>query len=353
MFQIGEIVGKALPVTERLKFDLVELLHSGGRVIIVGGRTTNFSDEMRRDPRIEFWDSTDPKAHARDLPSNARALFFTRFINHEWAGRLRKQAKKRGIYCGVGVHDTGELRVELQRVVDHVQPKPVVVEDHPVFVAAAKLVAALEVPPPVVAAPAPVEPAPSEEPMPEPEVTEEVMPEPRFDWRPVVKQRKGKGVMDFVTAHANLQAESRTHEGERVLALMKAAGVTSTLKSVMEHIRIASRKAGIATKTAGPYKSGKVRGGHRKGNGSVSATMPLPAPPAPPKPPVEPVRQARKTKTLPLQADALIQAIGEAEHYIEDMQAAAKLLAELMPRLKTEISAFRDKQRRAAEIFLD
>jgi hypothetical protein len=346
MLSLGEVIEKAMPFEDRYRFDLVELLKDGGVAVIVGGRSSNFTQEMRDNPRLEFWDSTDPKTRTRDLPSNTRAVLFTKWLSHETDGRLRKQAKKRGIFCKPGVHETGELRIELQRVVDNtLSVKP------------------MTDPPPPVSAPAPtldrvfervVLPPPAM-PTPEPSVALDVTPIPP----PKVKtgRRNARGVAAFVAAHCDVHAVERTREAERLLALMQAEGMNSTVKSVMESLRLASKKAGVKVRVTGPYKTGTLRGQHAKvrPNGGASAAL-APPPVVPPAPVVQELAQVRtelkKARATP-HGDGLIAAISEAEHYIEDMMAAAKLLAELMPRLKTEIASFRDKQRRAAEIFLD
>jgi hypothetical protein len=289
---------------------------------------------MRNDPRLEFWDSTDPKSFRRDLPSNARAVLFTRYISHELNTRLRKQAHKRGIFCQPGMHETGELRVELQRVVDHVPPKRV----EPIEDAFERLMAQTEVMVNKVAEHA----------------QEPILTTPAAPAVAEAAPRKRYRIASFIAEHGDLTVtKNRAAEATRVLALMEAHGLKSTMKSVLETMRVMQKKAGVVGLRRTPPR----------GNGAVTAAPAI----APPRkivlpPPVAAARASappillRESAPPPvpaIQEDALIQAIGEAEHYIDDMQAAAKLLAELMPRLKAEIAKFRDRQRRAREIFLD
>lgn len=72
------------------------LLEDGGVLVVVGTRTTNVSDEWRSHPRVQLWDSTDPDTRRRELPSNARAVIYTRWVSHDLTNRLIKTARDRG-----------------------------------------------------------------------------------------------------------------------------------------------------------------------------------------------------------------------------------------------------------------
>lgn len=343
MFTLGEVVAanKTADAPPEKK-DLVALLQNGGVIVIVGGRSTNVTHDMRTDPRLVFWDSTDPKSARKDLPSNTRAVLMTRYISHEMSHRITKEARRRNILCDTRQFETGELRAELQRIVDHQPPKP---PRESVDAEIQRLIAATEadhhpvetkpwrptidpVVPPTEVDDTPIMETPT--PTPTPPSTDAV----------VSTGRRGRATLqDWVGKYGDLAVVDRTAEAKRLVKLFAMRGRKAELSSVLETMRLMRIAAG-----------GKQR------------TSPTPKPP--PIPTSAPVPPPRLTMAVPgtfeatppaepVRNDALLTAIDEAEHYIDDMQAAAKLLGELMPRLKAEIAKFRDRQRRARELFLD
>src|SRR5262245_18050923 len=351
---MGELVAKALPREERYKCDLVELLRPGGVVVIVGGRSTNFTEAMRRDPRLVFWDSTDPKVQHKDLPSNCRAVLFTPWMSHEWDGRIRRQADRRGIFCKPGMHTSGELRAELQRVVDHAPPKPkpdVLEELFEKELAKTKLVTPSEpvvVPDPVVVS--------AVEPVTESESKESgsVVKSLKARSGALARLIRAQANLNMFAAHTGLERHKQT---ERMRALARKQGLTTTLATVTEMLRQEAKRQGIV-----------VQSSRRPVHEAAEKPTPVVPPTVAPQPVVPPVvaeghpavveqmvasAQAFVAGRKSSAGDSLLQAIGEAERYIGDMQAAAALLADLMPRLKAAIADFKERQRKAAEIFLD
>lgn len=68
----------------------VEALKKGLRILIVGGRTTNFPDELRQDGRLVFWDSTDPDSgRPKPVPGDVGVALLTRFTGHSNSTRIR------------------------------------------------------------------------------------------------------------------------------------------------------------------------------------------------------------------------------------------------------------------------
>jgi hypothetical protein len=72
---------------------LQKLTH--GSVLIVGGKASNFDDEIRTHPRIIMWDSQNQHWDGKELPQNVRAVFITRFIGHVAFGKILASARKR------------------------------------------------------------------------------------------------------------------------------------------------------------------------------------------------------------------------------------------------------------------
>jgi hypothetical protein len=89
-------------------------LHNGGTVLVVGARSSNFSEDFRNHPRITVWDSTDAATFQRDLPDNTRVIVSTRFIGHQLFGRLHKLARRRRLLMVPGLKNTGEIKTMLE-----------------------------------------------------------------------------------------------------------------------------------------------------------------------------------------------------------------------------------------------
>jgi len=66
-----------------------------GNVLIVGVKSSNFNDEIRTHPRVTIWDSQQEHWTNKDVPSNVRAIFVTRFIGHAAFKRIHTEAKKK------------------------------------------------------------------------------------------------------------------------------------------------------------------------------------------------------------------------------------------------------------------
>lgn len=68
-----------------------------GVVVIVGAKTGNFDEEITRHPRVVLWDSQHTHWTNKDLPSNTKAVFMTRFVGHSEYGKILAEARKKGI----------------------------------------------------------------------------------------------------------------------------------------------------------------------------------------------------------------------------------------------------------------
>jgi hypothetical protein len=71
------------------------LLEDGGLILVVGTRTTNIADEWRQHPRVVCWDSTNATTARNDVPTNTRAIIYTRWVSHQLTDRLIKTARDR------------------------------------------------------------------------------------------------------------------------------------------------------------------------------------------------------------------------------------------------------------------
>ena len=229
MASIGEVVAHKLAAAEPERpapklASVAELLQLGGVAVIVGGRTTNFTDAMRQHPQFVFWDSTDPHTQRRDLPANARVVLVTRFVSHALEQRVRSDAKRRGIASIPGLMSSGDVREHLQPVVDHVVPK----REEPVTAFEALFDTSMRIMNPLldVSGPkqAPAVPQEMEIPVSTPQVL----------------RRPGMGELKaFIVKHMDRSSalEGPFDEARRLLSKLHDSGVTSTIDSVRQTMR--------------------------------------------------------------------------------------------------------------------
>jgi hypothetical protein len=68
-----------------------------GNILIVGAKNSNFDEEILTHPRVIIWSSQQEHWSNKDLPSNVRAVFVTRWIGHTAFARIIGEARKRHI----------------------------------------------------------------------------------------------------------------------------------------------------------------------------------------------------------------------------------------------------------------
>jgi len=68
-----------------------------GVVLIVGTKASNFDYELRNHPRVGMWSSQQEHWTNKDMPSNTRAVFMTRFMGHAAFEKIVSEARKRHI----------------------------------------------------------------------------------------------------------------------------------------------------------------------------------------------------------------------------------------------------------------
>jgi hypothetical protein len=68
-----------------------------GSILIVGGKASNFDDEIKTHPRIIMWESQNEHWSDKDVPHNVQAIFVTRFIGHVAFGKILAEARKKRI----------------------------------------------------------------------------------------------------------------------------------------------------------------------------------------------------------------------------------------------------------------
>jgi hypothetical protein len=84
-----------------------------GRVLVVGGRPSNFDDYWLNHPRIVFWNSDSAEVRRCDFPANVRVVVTTRFLGHTPFNNIKREALKRRVPV-FGPMNTGQLREKLE-----------------------------------------------------------------------------------------------------------------------------------------------------------------------------------------------------------------------------------------------
>ena len=124
------------------------------KVLVVGGRASNFPQSFLRDERVEIWMSAE-KSRWRDkpLPPAVGEVIFTSFISHGITDRLFGEATERGILCHRQLLGTGEVRRLVRRFLE-AHPLPVELPENAEDVAESLTQSSPSAPPPsaVVAA---------------------------------------------------------------------------------------------------------------------------------------------------------------------------------------------------------
>lgn len=70
-------------------------VRSTDRILIVGGRTTNFPESLRRLDQLIFWNSTDPETERKSkIPEGVKLIIITRFVSHTLLTRIRGLASE-------------------------------------------------------------------------------------------------------------------------------------------------------------------------------------------------------------------------------------------------------------------
>jgi len=105
---------------EPLDTQLVSVVSSGRRVLVVGSPPGTFEDKYLRNPYLTFWPSTEHSAKdaARTVPAEVGAVLMTTMLSHDLSRNVRQQAVDRGLVYPVDVMSPGKVRRALALVME-------------------------------------------------------------------------------------------------------------------------------------------------------------------------------------------------------------------------------------------
>jgi hypothetical protein len=79
-------------------------------VLILGGRSSNFPEWVRKHSRVVIWFNTDPAAWRKDtIPERVEVIIHTRFIAHKMSERVKKNLPEGVRYISASVN-TGNIK---------------------------------------------------------------------------------------------------------------------------------------------------------------------------------------------------------------------------------------------------
>jgi hypothetical protein len=69
------------------------------RLLVVGGKPSIFSEEIRNLERVTIWSSTEhsPKMCNADIPVRTKAIVFNKWIDHRLTANLRRESQRKGV----------------------------------------------------------------------------------------------------------------------------------------------------------------------------------------------------------------------------------------------------------------
>jgi len=102
-----------------------------GNILIVGAKASNFSEELKSHPRVVIWDSQNEHWTNKELPTNVRAVFITRWIGHSAFGKIIAEARKRQITM-FNPEGTGMITKQVKELLDMNKQPTIVDADRPV-----------------------------------------------------------------------------------------------------------------------------------------------------------------------------------------------------------------------------
>jgi hypothetical protein len=89
-------------------------LSANGKVLIIGGRDTNFPDWVLNHSQVVIWFNTKPAKIKKDsVPASIEVVILTRFVSHKLVGRIKKSVPA-GVRLIPIPKGTGEIRVILE-----------------------------------------------------------------------------------------------------------------------------------------------------------------------------------------------------------------------------------------------
>lgn len=99
-----------------------------GVIVIVGAKSGNFDNEIMTHPRVVIWDSQNTHWTNKDLPSNTKAVFMTRFIGHSEYNRILTEARKKQIPL-FNPEGTGSIARQVKQLLGLEKQVPTVKEE--------------------------------------------------------------------------------------------------------------------------------------------------------------------------------------------------------------------------------
>lgn len=220
------------------------LIANGGRVLVVGGQWNKGWDSFKSHPQLLFWTGVRKEIQEAIrnrqgdlLPDNTRGVVLSRFISHSESDQIIREARRKQVLV-IPMKNDGEITRVLEEITDKTNGNG--------------------------AKAAPAAPAPAS--------------------KPTVTRRWARGEQGHFVAKYHQPDLPSIKEAQRLMVLVKQAGVQSTLASMYQAVAKYRRSLGLAvgsrakanlarrTKVAAPAPAPVVAP-------AAKAAPPVPAPP--------------------------------------------------------------------------
>lgn len=232
------------------------LLKSGGKILIVGGGTSELPNNITNHPQILIWDDTKQGIEQKEVPSNVKIIMYNRWISHTNRWRLDSAAKSlRAIkFPMLKTREIKELLSEF------IQAEPMDITKEKMDEVVLDIVVKDEFDEEKVSEPIVSEPS-------EPIVNET---EVGLDMSNLKKTSKSSPLRDFIVKNLNINNDysvkgSISKEAKRLFPLAKEKGATQSINSLnqgISHILIEIKKNKgiiIEPRTRGVALSSRVK----------------------------------------------------------------------------------------------
>lgn len=214
---------------------LARLIHTGGKILVVGGGVSELPKQYIEHPALLLWDDNQQGTLQKDVPSNVRAILWNRWISHAMAGRLNLAAKQLRA-LKFPMLRTREIKMLLSEIVQEERSLP--------ELPASDVKTTTERFDRRVA-----EQERQEQP---------IQQEPTQEMVKAAQSGNKKGTMQaFIAKHINLQTDwkvrgSIAHEGARLFTLAEKEGLETTQESIKTAVGILVRSLGHTTSRSKP-----------------------------------------------------------------------------------------------------
>jgi len=109
------------------------LLRPSDRILVVGGRNSNFPKELRKCVRLIFWDSLDKTSKTKEvIPAGVKVVLCLRYIKHPLYDKIKVMCERQEVLMLPELYNTGQANRKLKELLAARRlPSPQAIQDEP------------------------------------------------------------------------------------------------------------------------------------------------------------------------------------------------------------------------------